>query len=78
MAAEIKPAPGVNQDKFSSNRKPILLHKLEGCNEDVNDARIIPGVDGVISICDDRYGLFHILVCTITSHHLELILFAII
>ncbi|CAB0038153.1 unnamed protein product [Trichogramma brassicae] len=54
MAAEIKPAPGVNQDKFSSNRKPILLHKLEGCNDDINDACIIPGVEGVISICDDR------------------------
>ncbi|XP_011505863.1 PREDICTED: WD repeat and FYVE domain-containing protein 2 [Ceratosolen solmsi marchali] len=54
MAAEIKPAPGINQDKFSSNRKPILLSKLEGCNDDVNGAVIIPRVDGVISICDDR------------------------
>lgn len=55
MAAEIKPAPGINQDKFSSNSKPILLSKLEGCNDDVNAAVIIPRVDGVISVCDDRY-----------------------
>ncbi|XP_058810664.1 WD repeat and FYVE domain-containing protein 2-like [Phymastichus coffea] len=53
MAAEIKPAPGMNQDKFSS-KKPILLSKLEGCNDDVNAAVIIPRVDGVISVCDDR------------------------
>ncbi|KAK0179768.1 hypothetical protein PV327_005489 [Microctonus hyperodae] len=54
MAAEIKPAPGATNDKFSSNRKPILLSKLEGCNDDVNAAIIIPKEDGVISICDDR------------------------
>jgi len=55
MAAEIKPAPGVNHDKFSSSRKPVLLSKLEGCNDDVNAAIIIPREEGVISVCDDRY-----------------------
>lgn len=55
MAAEIKPAPGGNHDKFSSSRKPVLLSKLEGCNDDVNAAIIIPREDGVISVCDDRY-----------------------
>nr|CAD7444446.1 unnamed protein product [Timema bartmani] len=55
MAAEIKPATGTN-DKFNSTKKPILLSKLEGCNDDVNAAIIIPGEDGVISICDDRRG----------------------
>ncbi|XP_046735257.1 WD repeat and FYVE domain-containing protein 2 isoform X1 [Diprion similis] len=54
MAAEIKPAPGVNNERFSTTRKPILLSKLEGCNDDVNGAIIIPREDGVISICDDR------------------------
>ncbi|XP_071447598.1 WD repeat and FYVE domain-containing protein 2 [Hetaerina americana] len=54
MAAEIKPAPGSNSEKFSSTRKPILLSKLEGCNDDVNAAVIIPGEDGVISVSDDR------------------------
>lgn len=54
MAAEIKPGPGANNDKFSTNKKPILLSKLEGCNDDVNDAIIIPREDGVISVCDDR------------------------
>lgn len=57
MAAEIKPAPGVNHDKFSSSRKPILLSKLEGCSDDVNAAIIIPREEGVISVCDDRYVL---------------------
>ena len=55
MTAEIKPVPGVNHDKFSTNRKPSLLSKLEGCNDDVNAAIIIPREDGVISVCDDRY-----------------------
>lgn len=55
MAAEIKPAPGATNDKFSSNRKPVLLSKLEGCNDDVNAAKIIPREDGVISVCDDRF-----------------------
>ncbi|XP_034948251.1 WD repeat and FYVE domain-containing protein 2 [Chelonus insularis] len=54
MAAEIKPAPGVSNDKFSSSRKPILLSKLEGCNDDVNAAIIIPREEGVISVSDDR------------------------
>ncbi|XP_043477140.1 WD repeat and FYVE domain-containing protein 2 [Leptopilina heterotoma] len=54
MTAEIKPVPGVTQDRFSTNRKPILLSKLEGCNDDVNAAIIIPREDGVISVCDDR------------------------
>jgi len=55
MAAEIKPAPGINHDKFSSSRKPVLLSKLEGCSDDVNAAIIIPREEGVISVCDDRY-----------------------
>ncbi|KAF7989438.1 hypothetical protein HCN44_008112 [Aphidius gifuensis] len=54
MAAEIKPGPGANNDKFSTSKKPILLSKLEGCNDDVNDAIIIPREDGVISVSDDR------------------------
>lgn len=54
MAAEIKPATASSSDKFSSTKKPVLLSKLEGCNDDVNAAIIIPGEDGVISICDDR------------------------
>ncbi|XP_012284776.1 WD repeat and FYVE domain-containing protein 2 [Orussus abietinus] len=54
MTAEIKPIPGANHDRFSANRKPILLSKLEGCNHDVNAAIIIPREEGVISVCDDR------------------------
>lgn len=54
MAAEIKPAPRSGNDRFSTTKKPELLSKLEGCNDDVNDAVLIPGEDGVISVSDDK------------------------
>lgn len=54
MAAEIKPAPANPSDRFNSTKKPVLLSKLEGCNDDVNQAIFIPGQDGVISVSDDR------------------------
>ncbi|XP_063242187.1 WD repeat and FYVE domain-containing protein 2 [Bacillus rossius redtenbacheri] len=54
MAAEIKPATVSSSDKFNSNKKPVLLSKLEGCSDDINAAIIIPGEDGVVSISDDR------------------------
>lgn len=54
MAAEIKPAPRTVSDRFSTGKKPALLSKLEGCNDDINGAVIIPGEDGVISVCDDK------------------------
>ncbi|KAE8744925.1 hypothetical protein FOCC_FOCC008425 [Frankliniella occidentalis] len=53
MAAEIKPGPGLN-DRFNTPRKPVLVSKLEGFNDDVNAAVIIPGEDAVITVCDDR------------------------
>ncbi|VVC88952.1 unnamed protein product [Leptidea sinapis] len=54
MAAEIKPAPRTPNDRFSTTKKPALLSKLEGCTDDVNAAVVIPGEDGVISVCDDK------------------------
>ncbi|KOB70653.1 putative phosphoinositide-binding protein [Operophtera brumata] len=54
MAAEIKPAPRTPNDRFSTVMKPGLLNKLEGCTDDVNAAVVIPGEDGVISVCDDK------------------------
>ncbi|XP_060073051.1 WD repeat and FYVE domain-containing protein 2-like [Ylistrum balloti] len=51
MAAEIKPVP-VN--KQGNVRKPVLLSKLEGFNDDVNMAVIIPREDGVITVSDDK------------------------
>ncbi|XP_041353829.1 WD repeat and FYVE domain-containing protein 2-like [Gigantopelta aegis] len=51
MAAEIKPAIG----KASGNvRKPVLINKLEGCNDSINMAVIIPKENGVISVSDDK------------------------
>ncbi|XP_050438435.1 WD repeat and FYVE domain-containing protein 2 [Adelges cooleyi] len=54
MAAQIKPGPSSNNDKFNSNRKPVLLAKLEGCSDSVNKAILIPETDGVISVSSDR------------------------
>lgn len=54
MAAEIKPPTANPSDRFNSTKKPVLLSKLEGCNDDVNQAIFIPGQDGVISVSDDR------------------------
>lgn len=53
MAAEIKPAVQ-SGDKFCITKKPALLAKLEGCNDDINAAVLIPGEDGVISVSDDK------------------------
>ncbi|CAL8107195.1 unnamed protein product [Orchesella dallaii] len=49
MAAEIK--PGV---KFATNKKPVLVGKVEGFTDDLNDAMLIPGEDGVITAGDDK------------------------
>ncbi|XP_054284616.1 WD repeat and FYVE domain-containing protein 2-like [Macrosteles quadrilineatus] len=54
MAAEIKPGSANAGDRFSTTKKPVLLSKLEGCNDDINQAILIPGQDGVISVSDDR------------------------
>ena len=53
MAAEIR--PGV---KFATNRKPVLVGKVEGFTEDLNDAQLIPGEDGVITAGDDKFVIF--------------------
>lgn len=37
MAAEIKPvSPRSNENRFNSTKKPELLSKLDGCNDDVS------------------------------------------
>uniref|UniRef100_A0A1B0FAS7 Uncharacterized protein n=1 Tax=Glossina morsitans morsitans TaxID=37546 RepID=A0A1B0FAS7_GLOMM len=52
LTAEIKPAQR-NSDGFS-NRKPALLSKLEGSDDDINAAILIPCENGVTSISDDN------------------------
>jgi len=49
MAAEIR--PGV---KFATTRKPVLVGKVEGFTEDLNDALLIPSEDGGITAGDDK------------------------
>lgn len=53
MAAEIKPATQSN-DRFCTTKKPVLLNKLDGCNDEINAAVLIPGENGVISVSDDK------------------------
>ena len=59
MAAEIKPVSSSSaaggSSRTTSLKKPILLYKIEGYQDDVNQAVIIPGEDGVIAVCDDRF-----------------------
>ncbi|KAK2503639.1 hypothetical protein MC885_011631 [Smutsia gigantea] len=47
MAAEIQPKP--------LTRKPILLQRVEGSQEVVNMAVIVPKEEGVISVSEDSY-----------------------
>ncbi|CAL1543265.1 unnamed protein product [Lymnaea stagnalis] len=50
MAAEIKE----DEKKVGNVRKPVLLNKIEGCPDTINEAIIIPKEDGVISVSDDK------------------------
>ncbi|XP_060571907.1 WD repeat and FYVE domain-containing protein 2-like [Ruditapes philippinarum] len=51
MAAEIKPT---NKSGNGNVRKPVLVSKIEGHQDDVNMACIIPREEGVISVSDDK------------------------
>ena len=67
MAAEIKAVSsnaagpsgpsgsGSTAARPASLRKPILMNKIDGYDDEVNQAIIIPGEDGVIAVSDDRY-----------------------
>jgi hypothetical protein len=56
MAAEIKPASGGIEER--AMKRCVLLSKLEGCQEDINQAILVPGQDTVISASDDRSLLY--------------------
>jgi hypothetical protein len=65
MAAEIKPVPILATSAAatrSNQKKPILLHKIEGYEETVNQAVILPGEDGVVAVCDDRYYNYNLFI----------------
>ena len=49
MAAEIKPS-----GKQGGVRKPVLVNKIEGCTDAISMALIVPKVDVVISVSDDK------------------------
>lgn len=53
MAAEIKPvSPRHNENRFNSTKKPELLSKIDGCNDDVSNFCIV-------SICPVRVSMKH-------------------
>lgn len=52
MAAEIKPT---NKSGNGNVRKPVLVNKIEGFQDEVNMAVIIPREEGVITVCDDKW-----------------------
>lgn len=57
MAAEIKPVPnqgGSSVGSKANQKKPVLIQKIEGYDDTVNQAIIIPKEDGVIAVSDDR------------------------
>ncbi len=62
MAALINPgsSSGFANDRPFSNKKLALIAKLEGCSDDVNQAILIPGIEGVISASNDRYSSFYV------------------
>ena len=51
MAAEIKPTNGRENGNV---RKPVLINKVDGFNDDVNMGVIIPREEGVITVSDDK------------------------
>lgn len=51
MSAEIKPSAGTPTGNV---RKPTLINKIEGQNDEINMAQVIPRDDGVITVSDDR------------------------
>ena len=48
MAAEIK------NNKVGATRKPVLVNKVEGCTDTINQAILVPKKDVVISVSDDK------------------------
>lgn len=52
MAGEVK--TNFAQKNKPSHRKPDLTHRLEGHENSITAAKIIPGEDGVISVSDDK------------------------
>ena len=58
MAAEIKAVPSGPDTPAPSRpaglKRPILIHKIEGYDDDVNQAVMMPREDGVVAVADDR------------------------
>lgn len=55
MAAKIEDP--IDEASKKKNPRPVLKNKLEGCSDVVNEARIIPHEDAVITVSDDRYDV---------------------
>lgn len=53
MAAEIKPIRSQPAKPVTTD-KPVLVSKLEGSGDDVNQGIMLDGGTGVISVSDDK------------------------
>ena len=53
MAASLRDSRSVP----ASERKPVLIDKIDGIDNDILGAVILPKEDGFISISDDKYDL---------------------
>jgi hypothetical protein len=54
MAATLRDSRNVP----ASERKPVLIDKIDGIDNDILGAVILPKEDGFISISDDKYDFF--------------------
>ena len=64
MAAIIRDtrnAPTTSQNAIRGERKPILIDRIDDFQSEINAAIVLPKEDGVITVCDDKFGFVNLL-----------------
>jgi hypothetical protein len=51
------------QNADRRERKPILTDRIDDFQSEINAAIVLPGEDGVITVCDDKFVKIHIFFC---------------
>ena len=54
MAAEIKPLRSSPVTRPVTSDRPLLVSKIEGGSDDINNAIILCSGSTILSICDDK------------------------
>ncbi|KAB7505958.1 WD repeat and FYVE domain-containing protein 2 [Armadillidium nasatum] len=54
MAAEIKPVSSSNIPRSITPERPILISRVDGSQESINDVRLLAGGKTILSVCDDK------------------------